>query len=380
MREYDSWELINDALECKTPAKVPSICIGADWSFMERLYHSPYAFTYEEFKDIKKKGIGWIPTYIPASIKLGVNLTWSTSSLGKFIWLDETSEPGSLTFGTQKMATRLTDFIPPEGVPKRPVPHIWHVKSCFKTNTPKEQIEQFIEKQPRIQNIAFRKYNKLSRKCEKYYNLVLAGGSNCMWEPLSLGIGISLVTKLWRKDKPFLYQLRDFFHEMYVTHMERLIKYGKPKVVMVGDDYGFNAGLLMDIKLWREIVKPTLAQQVQIAHDADVKYVLHSCGKIESLFGDFVEIGIDGVESLKPKNNDLVALKKKYGDKIALLGTIDDSDMLKFSTPDQIRPSVIQSIKDLGPGGYIPGATNFLLDQPVENIVAMYDTIKEYKI
>ncbi len=380
MPEYDSWELINDALECKTPARVPSICIGADFGFMERLYHSDYNFTYDEYKDIKKKGIVWIPFYVPASIKLGVNMCWSMSLITKYIWLDETSEPAALSIGTQKVATRMSDFIPPEGIPKRPLPHFWHLNSCFKASTPKEQIEKWIEKQIKIRKLDFKGYYKISKNCEKYYNLIVAGGTNCMWEPLSLGIGISLITKLWRKDKPFLYRIRDFFHEMFITSMEKLVKYGKPKVIMVGDDYGYNKGLLMDIKLWREIVKPTLAEQAQIAHDADVKFILHSCGKIDSLFQDFVEIGIDGVESLKPFSNDLPGLKSKYGDKIALLGTIDDSNLLKFSTPLEIKKVVNKAIKDLGPGGYIPGATNTLLDQPVENVVAMYDAIREYKI
>ena len=73
-------------------------------------------------------------------------------------------------------------------------------------------------------------------------------------------------------------------------------------------------------------------------------------------------------------------IKSKFGDKIALLGTIDDSNLLKFSTPSEIKKSVTKSIKELGPGGYVPGATNTLLDQPVENVIAMYDAIREYKL
>ena len=83
---------------------------------------------------------------------------------------------------------------------------------------------------------------------------------------------------------------------------------------------------------------------------------------------------------MKPKNNDLVGLKQKYGDKIVLLGTIDDSHMLKYSTPEQVKKSVQDSINKLGPAGYVPGPINFLLDQPVSNIQAMMDAINNYKI
>jgi len=37
-------------------------------------------------------------------------------------------------------------------------------------------------------------------------------------------------------------------------------------------------------------------------------------------------------------------------------------------------------INKLRHGGYFPGATNFLLDQPVNKIQAMIDAIKEYEV
>jgi len=40
---------------------------------------------------------------------------------------------------------------------------------------------------------------------------------------------------------------------------------------------------------------------------------------------------------------------------------------------------VKENIKTLGKkGGYIPGPPNFLLDQPPENIVGLFKTIKEF--
>ena len=70
--------------------------------------------------------------------------------------------------------------------------------------------------------------------------------------------------------------------------------------------------------------------------------------------------------------------REKYPE-ITLVGTIDDSEMLKYNTPEFVRNSVKESIETLGKkGGYIPGPTNFLLDQPAENIVACYKAIQEF--
>ena len=115
-----------------------------------------------------------------------------------------------------------------------------------------------------------------------------------------------------------------------------------------------------------------------MAHDGAAKFILHSCGDLHEIFPDFVEIGLDGVESLKPKNNDLKMYREKYPE-ITLVGTIDDSEMLIYESPEFVKNSVKESIETLGKkGGYIPGPTNFLLDQPPENIVACYKAIQEF--
>lgn len=152
----------------------------------------------------------------------------------------------------------------------------------------------------------------------------------------------------------------------------------KPEIVMCGDDYGDNKGLQMNVKYWIEFLKPTLAEYVKTVHDGGAKFILHRCGAIGEIFPDFVEIGIDGVESLQPKLNDLKIYRKKYPE-ITLIGTIDDSEMLKFKSPQYIRTYVKESIKTLGKnGGYIPGPTNFLLAQPIDNIVALFKAIQEF--
>ena len=61
------------------------------------------------------------------------------------------------------------------------------------------------------------------------------------------------------------------------------------------------------------------------------------------------------------------------------MGTIDDTNLLKKETPKEVRENVKISIEKLGrTGRYIPGPTNFLLDQPPENIVSMYKAIQEF--
>lgn len=372
----DALEVLMDALECKVPKRVPTFCLGADWDFMER-YIAEVGFTYEEFKQFKRERLPFLcPIHIPLSIKLGVDLTWNTG-LGQIIWLDEYGEPAQMHGGRFKIVTRNSSYEPPEGHPKHPIPHFWWVKEGLTT---KEAMKNYMKMKIQYPKGDFKRYRKAHELCRDKYNLIISIGLTGPWENLHFGIGFANIANLWRKDRKFLDEINDFYCEFALDGMERLLKYGKPPIVMMGDDYGYNHGLQMSVEMWRHLVKPTLKEHVQMVHDAGAKFLIHSCGNIGELFKDFVEIGIDGVESLKPKCNDLVGLKQKYGDEICLAGTIDDSEMLKYATPEEVKHSVTQSIKDLGPGGYIPGATNFLLDQPVANIHAMLDAIRAFDL
>lgn len=376
MLDNDALEILMDALECKVPKRVPTFCLGADWDFMER-FIAEVGFTWDEFRQYKKDGILFTcPTNIALSLKLNIDLAWVTS-MGQIIWLDEYSEPAQMHGGRFKIVTRMSTYQAPEGRIKRPIPHWWYTKEGL---TSKEAIQNYMKLHIKYPKSEFKRYHKMQKLCEEKYNLIVASGLTGPWENLHFGIGFANAAKFWRKDRKFLHEINNFYADFALQGMEDLLKYGKPPIVMVGDDYGYNTGLQMSLDMWRELVKPTLAEHVRITHEAGAKFILHSCGNIGALFKDFVDIGIDGVESLKPWTNNLVEVKQKYGKEICLAGTIDDSNMLINSTPEQVKRSVTESIKSLGPGGYIPGATNFLLDQPVKNVYAMLEAIREYEV
>ena len=232
----DSWEIVCDALECKQPARVPSICIIMDYDFMQQLHHSLLAFTYEEFQDTVRRGIQWFPFHVAGSIKLGFNLCWSTNSVTKLFWADDFGEPALFTNGLFKLTTTVPAFSLADGSTPRPHPHFWHAKEAFNVHTSKDRIQELIADVPKISNKPYVKYRRISDECEKHYNVVLAGGLNAIWEPLSLCLGFALVSKLWRQDRPLLHAIRDYLQELAVRGMAHMVRYGKPKVVIVGDD------------------------------------------------------------------------------------------------------------------------------------------------
>ncbi len=78
---------------------------------------------------------------------------------------------------------------------------------------------------------------------------------------------------------------------------------------------------------------------------------------------------------------DPAELKKEYGDRVTFWGGgVDTQKTLPFGTPDEVRAEVRERIKTFGPGGGFVFNTvhNVQARVPVENVIAMYETVREY--
>jgi uroporphyrinogen-III decarboxylase len=96
-----------------------------------------------------------------------------------------------------------------------------------------------------------------------------------------------------------------------------------------------------------------------------------------------VEIGLDGLQALQPsaKGMDPVELKANFGDKMVLNGCIDTQFVLIEGTPDLVKMKTREVLDIMMPGGgYVasPSHDYLLPETPIENIIALYETVREY--
>lgn len=149
-----------------------------------------------------------------------------------------------------------------------------------------------------------------------------------------------------------------------------------------GDDWGQQKGLIMGPDLWREFIKPRMARMYKKVKDKGLFVLQHSCGDVESIFEDLIEIGLDCYQTFQPEIYDeyygLETIKEKYGDRLAFWGGISTQQVLPDSTPEEVRQETIRLIKAMSKdGGYICAPTHALeFDAPPENILAMFEVCK----
>jgi uroporphyrinogen decarboxylase len=64
-------------------------------------------------------------------------------------------------------------------------------------------------------------------------------------------------------------------------------------------------------------------------------------------------------------------IKRRIGDKVCLIGGMDQVNILTSGTPEQIRAEVHRLFDTLGPdGGFMLSASDHFFDAPVENLRA----------
>jgi uroporphyrinogen decarboxylase len=154
-------------------------------------------------------------------------------------------------------------------------------------------------------------------------------------------------------------------------------------IFFIGNDFGSQIGPLIGEDLFRRFLLPHLARLVNLGHDYGLQVMLHCCGGIAQLIPALIEIGLDGLHAVQPscRGMDLPTLKAQFGHKILFNGAIDSHHVLIQGTPDLVRARTREVLDIMKPGGgYVAGASHdYILEEtPVENVVAMFDTIEEY--
>jgi len=179
-----------------------------------------------------------------------------------------------------------------------------------------------------------------------------------------------------------LYEQRDLVEaitakniEMFEAAMKAILQFDRVKAVLASDDMGFRSGTLISPADLREFVLPGHKRMAKLAHDAGRPYLLHSCGNIEAIMDDLIDdVGIDAKHSFEDTIEPVAEFKKRYGERIAVLGGID-VDLLCRATEDEIRAHVRKTLEACMPGGgYCLGSGNSIANYvPVDSYLAMLD-------
>ena len=153
-------------------------------------------------------------------------------------------------------------------------------------------------------------------------------------------------------------------------------------VISHADDYGTQVSQIISPRMFRQQVKPrwqAVFDRVRTLAPHTRRF-FHSCGNVRPLIPDFIEIGVEILNPvhIRATGMEPAALKRDFGDVLSFWGgAVDTQGVLPYGTPQEVRDDVKRNIEALAPGGgYVFNTVhNIQADVPVENIIAMYETL-----
>jgi uroporphyrinogen-III decarboxylase len=156
-------------------------------------------------------------------------------------------------------------------------------------------------------------------------------------------------------------------------------------IFFIGNDFGTQIGPVIGNAIFERFVLSHLRKLIDLGHSHGLKVMLHCCGGFAPLIPLLVEAGLDGLHAVQPscRGMDLKVLKSQFGDKMLFNGAIDSHHVLIKGTPASVRERTREVLEIMKPGGgYVAGASHdaILEETPVENIVAMFDAIREFGV
>ncbi len=184
----------------------------------------------------------------------------------------------------------------------------------------------------------------------------------------------------------YVYEVFDRQCEIALANLAKIYDAVGEKVTAVfvtGTDFGTQNGPFISPKSYRDLYMPFHVRVNEWVHEhTPWKTFIHSCGSVSALLPDMVEAGFDILNPVQcsAAAMDAQMLKDRFGERITFWGGgVDTQQTLPFGTPDEVRQEVRRRINIFGAGGGFVFNTvhNVQAKTPAENLVALYETVRE---
>ncbi|HOX37048.1 MAG TPA: uroporphyrinogen decarboxylase family protein [Candidatus Brocadiia bacterium] len=152
-------------------------------------------------------------------------------------------------------------------------------------------------------------------------------------------------------------------------------------IFFVGDDIAYKRALIFSPDFLRRTCIPMLAKICDVCAGAGMKLIFHSDGDLTKIMDDLVDAGIEGINPIEPiAGMDIGLMKRRYGDRLVLVGNVDCSQVLPLGTKEDVIKATIECLRAAAPGGghFIGSSSEITPATPLENVLTFYDACRQY--
>jgi len=197
-----------------------------------------------------------------------------------------------------------------------------------------------------------------------------------LWERAWLLRGMENLMMDFYDNPKFVHELLNTIADYNIKQISEALQYDIDAIYF-GDDWGQQRGLQMGPKLWHEFIYPVLKRMYGVVKQAGKIVLIHSCGDVDELFDDLIEIGLNCFNPFQPEVMDVEKLIKCYHGKLSFYGGLSTQRTLPYGTVDDVRKETRWLLELGSEGGYIFAPAHAVeSDVPLENILALIDVAR----
>lgn len=200
------------------------------------------------------------------------------------------------------------------------------------------------------------------------------------WQHAAELFGLQKLILATHRDPAWVHSFLRVLNAKKLRFIEESLAGAKYDLIETGG--GASSSTCISPKLHREFCLPYDRAQHELLHALGHKAVYHTCGGMMAILDLVVENGCDASETLTPEGmgGDARAseIKQRIGGRVALIGGLNQLEVLDCGTRDSIRAEVFRLFREFGAGGgYICSPSDHFFETPPENLVHYAEAARE---
>ena len=229
---------------------------------------------------------------------------------------------------------------------------------------------------PRKEDFDYRKFDQVTSLLPEGMGVVGQYGDifTMTWEMM----GFETFSLALYEDPELVRELNTRVGELVVSMFEQFASCDAVDALWYSDDIAYAAGLMVAPAVLDRYFFPWLEKIGRLARSSGKPLIYHSDGVLYDVMERIIGSGVDALHPIEPKAMDLAEVKRRYGDRLCLMGHVD-VDLLSRGTVQEVKAQVRTNLETMRPdGAYCLGSGNSIPEYvKYENYVAMLEAARE---